>query len=61
MSIDLDPDMKIQTAAEFLAGPNDRDAGRAIVPELQQRFGLSAAEAVEAIRLAQSIRLARAI
>jgi hypothetical protein len=57
---DLEPDMKIQMAAEFLAGPYERHGGRAAVPELRSRFGLSAADAIEAIRIAQALRPARA-
>ncbi|MER8672533.1 hypothetical protein [Mesorhizobium sp. M0037] len=60
MQNDLEPDMTVQQAAEFLAGPYERQGGRAAVPELRSRFGLSAADAIEAIRIAQAIRLARA-
>ncbi|MER9171243.1 hypothetical protein NKI12_28735 [Mesorhizobium australicum] len=61
MQSDLNPDMTIQQAAEFLAGPYQRQGGRAAVPELRSRFGLSAGDAVEAIRRAQAIRMARAM
>lgn len=60
MQSDLEPDMKIQMAAEFLAGPFERQGGRAAVPELRSRFDLTALQAIEAIRIAQAIRLARA-
>lgn len=41
-------------AAWLLAEPDTR--GRAIVPEMRQRFGLTSMEAIEAIRLANLAR-----
>ncbi|MBZ9760659.1 hypothetical protein LB553_07175 [Mesorhizobium sp. CA8] len=58
--IDHQDNPKIQEAAEYLAGPYQREGGRAAVPELRSRFGISAAEAIEAIRIAQAIKMARA-
>ena len=48
----------ISEAAAWLCQPRER-TGRATVPELRERFGLSAAEAVMAIREAH-LRRARA-
>lgn len=48
----------VTLAARWLAGEPDT-AGRAIVPELRQRFGLTTVEACAAIRQAQDIRRAR--
>lgn len=52
---DLQPDFAIQAAAEWLANGRDHP-GRAIVPEMKSRFGITAHQACEAIRAAQRIR-----
>ncbi|MER8844038.1 MULTISPECIES: hypothetical protein [Mesorhizobium] len=56
---DLQPDEAVRAAAEFLASPRER-SGQACVPELRTRYGLTTPEAIEAIRLANALRLARA-
>lgn len=55
---DLEPDFAVQAAAEWLANGRDQ-TGRAIVPEMKIRFGITALQACEAIRLANALRLAR--
>jgi hypothetical protein len=57
--IDLEPDAAVQAAAEWIANQRDH-VGRAIVPEVKQRFGLATPEVIEAIRRAQNLRWARA-
>lgn len=57
---DLNPDVAVQAAAEWLANTRDHASGRPAVPELKTRFGITALEAVEAIRRAQAIRWGRA-
>jgi hypothetical protein len=59
MQTDLQPDEAVRAAAEYLAGPRNR-TGQATVPDIKCRFGLTTPEAIEAIRLANRIRLARA-
>lgn len=57
MQIDMQPDASVEAAARWLAG--DRDpTGKAILPEIKTRFGLSTAAAIESIRLAAKIRRA---
>lgn len=57
---DLEPDEAVRMAAEWLA--SDRAAGGgAVVPELKNRFGISALQSCEAIRQAQALRRARAL
>ncbi|RWI90532.1 MAG: hypothetical protein EOR22_23605 [Mesorhizobium sp.] len=58
MQTDLEPDIQVQHAAEWLASAGK--TGRATVPDLRSRFGLTAHQAIEAIRLANALRLARA-
>ncbi|MBZ9748309.1 hypothetical protein LB516_24055 [Mesorhizobium sp. CO1-1-7] len=58
MQFDLNPDQQVQHAAEWLAGGGK--TGAATVPELRSRFGITAPQAIEAIRLANALRLARA-
>ncbi|TGT47322.1 hypothetical protein EN812_05975 [Mesorhizobium sp. M4B.F.Ca.ET.169.01.1.1] len=48
----------VSAAAHWLA-TSDRDKARAAVPQVREKFGLSAAEAVEALRESRLI-LARA-
>jgi hypothetical protein len=55
MQTDLEPDVAIQAAADWLVKGRD-PTGMAIVPEMKVRFGLTAAQACEAIRTAQRIR-----
>jgi hypothetical protein len=59
MQTDLEPDAAVQAAAEWLAAHDDH-SGRAIVPETKQRFGITALQVIEAIRLANIIRNGRA-
>lgn len=47
----------IDAAARWYVEQGDM-TGRAVVPELKQRFGLTAAEAIEAIRAANMLRRA---
>lgn len=49
----------VSLAAEWLMQPRER-SGRATVPELRERFGLSVQEAIAAIREA-NLRRARAL
>lgn len=52
---DMMPDASVEAAARWLAG--DRDTtGKAILPEIKTRFGLSTAAAIEACRLATKLR-----
>ena len=61
MSVDLDPDQTIRLASEWLA-KQDRDTiERAAVPELRTRFGLSTADAVEAIQQAWVLKCGRVV
>lgn len=59
MQTDLEPDEMIRHAAEFIAGPRER-TGRATIPEVRERYGLTTPQAIEALRLANALRLARA-
>jgi hypothetical protein len=59
MQVDLEPNETIRMAAEWLAGESPH-VGRAIVPEIKQRFGLTALDAIEVIRRAQTLRWGRA-
>ncbi|TIN38828.1 MAG: hypothetical protein E5Y10_24925 [Mesorhizobium sp.] len=52
---DLEPDVAVQAAAEWLAAGRGR-TGRAIVPEMKIRFGITTPQACEAIRMAQQLR-----
>ena len=49
----------VKAAAMWLASDPER-TGRAIVPDLKTRFGITAIEAIEAIRVAVRLRSARA-
>jgi hypothetical protein len=46
----------IQQAAAWLASTPESDRPHPIIPALRERFGLSAVEAVEAIREANQIK-----
>jgi len=48
----------VMDAARWLAGGGAAD-GEAVVPQLRRDFGLSAKEAIDAIRAAQQLRRAR--
>lgn len=55
MQTDLAPDAAVEAAARWIA--SDRDPiGKAILPEIKIRFGLSTCDAIEACRLAGEIR-----
>lgn len=62
MSEDRDPDLAVQSAAEWLANTDPSATGihRPVVPCLRDRFGLNASDAIEAVRRAQSLRWGRA-
>lgn len=60
MSNDRISDTAVQAAAEWLATDTANRINNPIVPKLKERFGLSAKDAVEAIRRAQSLRWGRA-
>jgi hypothetical protein len=60
MQDDLGGDMIIQQAAECVAGPYERHSGCATVLEVRSRFGLSATDAVEAIKITEVIPLPQA-
>lgn len=51
----------VSLAASWLANEQNDPTGRAIVPEMMQRFGLTAVQAVEAIQRAQMLRRARSL
>ena len=55
MTMDLEPDAAVCQAALWLAADPD-PAGRAIVPEIRCRFGLTTAQAIDAMRRAQQLR-----
>ena len=55
MQADLEPDAAVCQAALWLAADPD-PAGRAIVPEVRQRFGLTTVQAIDAVRRAQQLR-----
>lgn len=57
---DLQPDEAVRAAAEYLAHGRDR-TGQPTIPELRTRFGLTTPEAIEAVRLANALRYARAV
>ena len=57
---DLQPDEAVRAAAEYLAWGRDR-TGLPTIPELRTRFGLTTPEAIEAIRIANALRCARAV
>lgn len=52
---DLEPDFAVEAAAKWLAAGRDQ-TGRAILPEMKIRFGITGLQACEAIRLAQRLR-----
>ncbi|XIK05770.1 hypothetical protein ACG873_30230 [Mesorhizobium sp. AaZ16] len=60
MQTDLQPDEAVRMAGEWLANEPSHE-GRAIVPELKTRFGITSLQAIDAIRAAQALRRARAI
>jgi hypothetical protein len=49
-------DPAVRAAAEWLASDQALAIDRPAVPELRRRFGLSAPEAVDAIRIARNVR-----
>jgi hypothetical protein len=51
MQIDLQPDEAVVLAADWLHRHRDDPRDTAAVPTLKIRFGISAAQAIEAIRL----------
>lgn len=51
--IDLEPDEAVSLAADYLRRHRNDTRDKAIVPDLKTRFGISAAQAVEAIRLSR--------
>lgn len=53
--VDLNPDVSVQAAAEWLAAGREQ-TGRAIVPEMKIRFGITTPQACEAIQMAQQLR-----
>ncbi|PBB21145.1 hypothetical protein [Mesorhizobium sp. WSM4313] len=53
MQTDLDPDEAVTLAAEWLRKHRNDPRDRAIVPDLKTRFGISASQACEAIRLSR--------
>lgn len=53
---DLDPDEAVNLAARWLLNERDPLTGRAIVPEIKTRFGITTAQACEAARIAQELR-----
>ncbi|RUV41395.1 hypothetical protein EOD29_22840 [Mesorhizobium sp. M1A.T.Ca.IN.004.03.1.1] len=59
MQTDLEPNEIIRQAAEFIASPREH-SGRATIPEVRERCGLTTPQAIEALRLANALRLARA-
>lgn len=50
---DLDPDEAVTLAADYLRRHINDPRDRAIVPDLKTRFGISAIQACEAIRLSR--------
>lgn len=52
--IDLQPDEAVSLAADYLRRHRNDPRDRAIVPDLKTRFGISAAQACEAIRLSHA-------
>ncbi|WP_095087780.1 hypothetical protein [Mesorhizobium sophorae] len=52
--IDLQPDEAVSLAADWLRKHRNDRRELAIVPDLKCRFGISAIQAVEAIRLARA-------
>ena len=53
--IDLQPDEAVSLAAEWLFRHRNDPRERAIVPDLKCRFGLTAQQAVAAIRLSYEL------
>ena len=53
---DLEPDEAVNLAARWLLDERGAFTGRAIVPELKTRFGLTATQACEAARIAEEVR-----
>lgn len=58
MHIDADPQEAVELAARWLADHPDH-RGRALVPELRERFGITTSEAIEALRRAHVLRFGR--
>jgi hypothetical protein len=58
MQTDLEPDESTRLAAEWIASQDDH-TGRAVIPDLRQRFGLTTEQAIEACRRATIIRNGR--
>ncbi|MBB6407644.1 hypothetical protein [Mesorhizobium sangaii] len=55
MSADLNPDAAVQAAAEFIIKPRP-PTGQSTIADIKCRFGLTTAESIEAIRLANKLR-----
>lgn len=53
---DLHPDESVTAAAKWLAANPVRNS--ALLPEMRTRFGITTLEAIEAIRIANTIRAA---
>jgi hypothetical protein len=58
MSIDLEPDVRIEQAARWIL--DNRINGRGTVLAIRQRFGLTAVEACHAIAMEAKLRKAAA-
>ena len=58
MQINADPQEAIELAARWLPDQPDH-RGRALVPELRERFGITTAEAIEALRRAHVHRFGK--
>jgi hypothetical protein len=52
---DRDPDAATEAAAKYIMDDSDRD-GRALIPDIRCRFGLTTLQAIEACRIAQKLR-----
>lgn len=55
MQTDLQPDEAVTAAALYLVSPRER-SGRATVPDLRTRFGITTMQAIEAMRLASRLK-----
>lgn len=53
-SLDLDPDEAVEAAARYVAG--GREPGQPVIADLKTRFGLTTAQACEALRQANVMR-----
>ncbi|TGT42626.1 hypothetical protein [Mesorhizobium sp. M8A.F.Ca.ET.165.01.1.1] len=55
MQTDFQPDEAVTAAALYLVSPRER-TGRATIPDLRTRFGITTMQAVEAMRLANRLK-----